>query len=54
MKRFNNTLEGTDCGDAGLPVRRREVANAKTALRIVPKTTDSGSVVIQFPERRDR
>jgi hypothetical protein len=54
MKRFNNTLEGTDCGDAGLPVRCREVAKAKTVLRIVPKTTDSGSVVIQFPERRDR
>jgi hypothetical protein len=54
MKKFNNTLEGTDCGDAGLPVRCREVAKAKTALRIVPKTTDGGSVVIQFPERRDR
>ena len=26
MKKFNNTLEGTDCGDAGLPAPCRDVA----------------------------
>jgi hypothetical protein len=58
MKKFNNTLEGTDCGDAGLPARCRDTATAKSKtkamLRLVPKTTDAGSVVIQFLDRRDR
>jgi hypothetical protein len=58
MKKFNNTLEGTDCGDAGLPARWRDAAKAKaktkTILRLVPKTPDAGSVVvIQFLDRRD-
>jgi hypothetical protein len=44
MKKFNNILDGTDCGDAGLPA----------GWRFVPKTPDAGSVVIQFLERRDR
>ena len=26
MKKFNNTLAGTDCGDAGLPARSRDIA----------------------------
>jgi hypothetical protein len=40
MKKFNNTLAGTDCGDAGLPVRRRDIARAKPVLRVVAKTPD--------------
>jgi hypothetical protein len=49
MKKFNNTLEGTDCGDAGLP--RRDTTRASTSLRIVPKNLNTGSTVIQFPMR---
>jgi hypothetical protein len=52
MKKFNNTLVGTDCGDAGLPAR--DIAKAKPILRVVPRPPNSGSVVIQFLERRDR
>ena len=37
MKKFNNTLAGTDCGDAGLPAHRRDIAKAKPVLRVVPK-----------------
>jgi hypothetical protein len=54
MKKFNNILEGTDCGDAGLPARWRDTAKAKTILRLVPKTPDTGAMVIQFRERRVR
>jgi hypothetical protein len=44
MKKFNNTLEGTDCGDAGLPAHSRDIAKAKTVLRVVPKTLDIESM----------
>jgi hypothetical protein len=40
VKKFNNTLEGTDCGDAGLPTLSRSTAKAKTVLRVVPKRPD--------------
>ena len=40
MKKFNNTLAGTDCGDAGLPTRSRDVAKTKPVLRLVPRTPD--------------
>jgi hypothetical protein len=39
MKKFNNTLEGTDCGNAGLPAL--DIAKAKTVLRVVPFTSDN-------------
>jgi hypothetical protein len=54
LNKFNNTLVGTDCGNAGLPPRNPDIAKAKTVLRIVPKAPDIVSMVIQFPERRDR
>jgi hypothetical protein len=41
MKKFNNTLEGTDCGDAGLPAHSCDIAKVKTVLRIAPKTPDN-------------
>jgi hypothetical protein len=44
MKKFNNTLEGTDCGDAGLSGPGRDVAKAKPVLRVVPKTPDIQSM----------
>jgi hypothetical protein len=40
MKKFNNTLEGMDCGDAGLPAHSRNIAKAKPVLCVVPKTLD--------------
>jgi hypothetical protein len=40
MKKFNNTLAGTDCGDAGLPALSRDIAKAKSALRVVAGTPD--------------
>ena len=40
MKKFNNTLAGTDCGDAGLPAPSRDIAKAKRALRVVARTPD--------------
>jgi hypothetical protein len=40
MKKFNNTLAGMDCGDAGLPAHSRNIAKAKPVLRVVPKTPD--------------
>jgi hypothetical protein len=46
MKKFNNTLEGTDCGDAGLPARSYDIARAKTVLHVVPKMSDNA-----FPDR---
>jgi hypothetical protein len=44
MRKFNNTLAGTDCGDAGLPARSRDIAKAKPVLRVVPRTPDIESV----------
>jgi hypothetical protein len=44
MKKFSNTLEGTDCGDAGLPARSRDIAKAKPVLRVVPRTPDIESM----------
>ena len=44
MKKFVNTLEGTDCGDAELPVQSRDIAKAKTVLRVVSKTPDIESM----------
>jgi len=44
VKKFNNTLEGMDCGDAGLPAHSRDIAKAKTVLRVVPKTSDIESM----------
>jgi hypothetical protein len=40
MKKFNNTLAGTDCGDAGLPAHSRDIAKAKPVLRVVPRAPD--------------
>ena len=44
MNKFNNTLAGTDCGEAGLPARSRAIARAKPVLRVVPRTPDIESV----------
>jgi hypothetical protein len=44
MKKFNNTLAGTDCGDAGLPAHSRDIAKAKPVLRVVPRTPDIESM----------
>ncbi len=41
MKKFNNTLEGTDCGNAGLPAHNCDMAKTKTVLRVIPKTSDN-------------
>jgi hypothetical protein len=38
MRKFNNTLEGTDCGNAGLPAHSCDIAKPKTVLRVIPKT----------------
>jgi hypothetical protein len=43
MKKFSN-LKGTDCGDAGLPARSRDIAKAKHVLRVVPRTPDMESI----------
>jgi hypothetical protein len=40
MKKFNNTLAGTDCGDAGLLAQSPNIAKARPLLRVVPKTLD--------------
>jgi hypothetical protein len=45
MKKFNNTLEGTDCGDAGLPSHTRDIAKTQSVLRIVPKMPDIESMM---------
>jgi hypothetical protein len=37
MKKFNNTLKGRDCGDAGLPANSHEIAKPKTMLRVIPR-----------------
>jgi hypothetical protein len=44
MKKFNNTLAGTDCGDAGLPALRRDIAKIQPVLRVVPRTPDIESM----------
>jgi hypothetical protein len=44
MKKFNNALVGTDCGDAGLPAHSRDIAKAQPVLRVVPKTPDIESM----------
>ena len=44
MQKFNNTLAGTDCGDAGLPAHSRDIAKAQPVLRVVPKTPDIASM----------
>jgi hypothetical protein len=44
MKKFNNTLAGTDCGDAGLPAHRRDIARTQPVLSLVPKTPDIESM----------
>jgi hypothetical protein len=44
MKKFNNTLAGTDCGDAGLPTHRRDIAKTQRVLSVVPKTPDIESM----------
>jgi hypothetical protein len=44
MKKFNNTLEGADCGDAGLPAHSRDIAKAQPVLRVVPKTPEIESM----------
>jgi hypothetical protein len=44
MKKFNNTLEVTDCGDAGLPAHGRDIAKAKIVLRVVPNAPDNESM----------
>jgi hypothetical protein len=46
MNKFNNTLEGADCGDAGLPAHSCDIAKAKTVLRVVPKTPDIESMAL--------
>ena len=40
MKKFNNTLVGTDCGDAGLPVHSRDISMSKPVLHVVPRKPD--------------
>jgi hypothetical protein len=47
MKKFNSTLEGTDCGDAGLPARNRDSAKARTVLRVVARTPDAKSMALR-------
>jgi hypothetical protein len=49
MKKFNNTLAGTDCGDAGLPAHSRDIAKAKTILSVVPKTPEIESMAPRAP-----
>ena len=44
MKKFNNTLAGTDCGDAGLPAHSGDIAKAKPILRVVSRTPDIESM----------
>jgi hypothetical protein len=44
MNKFNNTLAGTDCGDAGLPAHSRAIARAKPVLRAVPNVADNESM----------
>jgi hypothetical protein len=51
MKKFNNTLKGRDCGDAGLPANSHEIAKPKTMLRVIPRILEtSGSNHLSRPE----
>jgi hypothetical protein len=55
MKKFNNMLAGTDCGDAGLPARSHEIAKAKPMLRVVARTPDVESKATRVtPDAYDR
>jgi hypothetical protein len=56
MKKFNNTLAGTDCGDAGLPAPSRDIARTQPVLSLVPKTLDIESMAARAtaPNARDR
>jgi hypothetical protein len=49
MKKFNNTLAGTDCGDAGLPAHRRDIARTQSVLSLVPKTPGIESMAARAP-----
>jgi hypothetical protein len=44
MKKFNNALAGTDCGDAGLPAHKRDVAKTQPVLRVVARTPNIQSM----------
>jgi hypothetical protein len=44
MKKFNNSLTGTDCRDAGLPAHSCDIAKAKRALRVVARAPDIESM----------
>jgi hypothetical protein len=44
MKKFSNTLAGTDCGDAGLPAHKRDVVKTQPVLRVVARTPDIESM----------
>jgi hypothetical protein len=54
MKKFNNTLAGTDCGDAGLPSHSGAIAKAKTVLRVIPKTPDICAASTHLDVRQPR
>ena len=41
MKKFNNTLKATDCGDAGLPANSHGIAKSKTMLRVIPRILET-------------
>jgi hypothetical protein len=51
MKKFSNTLAGTDCGDAGLATPCDNIAGSDRSRRIIPKRPEKGAPVIQFPSR---
>ena len=40
MKKFNNTLAGTDCGDAGLPAHSGDIAKARECLSLAECMND--------------
>jgi hypothetical protein len=44
MKKFNNSLPGTDCGDAGLPERGRDIAKARPVFRVISETREKDSI----------
>jgi len=52
MKKFNNTLEGTDCGDAGLSTPCRNTVASDRGVRATPTRSEHGATVLQFPRRR--
>ena len=45
----NNTLEGTDCGDAGLPAKPSDVQKPKTILRLVTTTPSQHALTGKNP-----